>query len=452
MKAVRFPSFAFTVAVALGALQMAFGAEPQPIDLATVLRLAGADNLQVRIAREKVTAARADAASARDRMLPWFTVGANARQHENNIQAVDGTILDADKRSVSLGVGLNGQWDFGELYYQKLSAQQYARATEAALSTQRQNSVTDAAVAYYELLRAQALIVIAADAVTISERHRAQLSAGLSAGVTFAGDVQRVVGAKARNEALVEQARERARTAGARLAEILHLDPAIEFAPVGYELVPTSLVSPTEDLAALISQALADRPEITESDARRAVASAQNDGAHTAPWIPTVSAQAQFGGLGGSAGLKSWSKDFDSSSDYGLGVSWRIGPGGLFDRNRTRSSQARLRQGELELERTRDLIRRQVVESTARSRSLFAQLASIRVAMEAAEKTAQLSRDRRSQSVGNAFEDVIAEEELTRMRADYATAIAQFDQSQYVLLRVLGRRKSDSGDTTGLMP
>lgn len=419
-------------------LSTASTAAPQPIDLATTLRLAGADNLAVRIAKEKLAEARADADGARERMFPWVTVGTTFRQHENNLQTVEGRIIDADKRSFSAGVGLNAQWDFGEVYYQKLAAQQRARAEEAALTTQRQNTVTDAALAYYELLRATASIQIATDALDLSSRHHAQLEASASAGVTFAGDVQRVATARARNETAVQQAREQARIAAARLAEILRLDPTVDLTPATAELIPTTLVPVTTELGPLVARALAARPELTQADARLAAVREQHHGAVHAPLIPVVSASATVGGLGGDTGLRSWSRGFDSSSDYGVGLSWRIGPGGLFDRSRVRSSEARLHRGELELEQTRDAIRRQVVEFHARSASLAAQLTSLRGALDSATKTAELSRARRAQSVSGVLEDLIAEEELARVRRDYVAAVASFDQSQHALLRALG--------------
>lgn len=432
-----FPFRSFAAALFLSSTTLSFAA-PQPIDLATTLRLAGADNLSVKIAKEKLAEARAEADVAREKLFPWITVGTSFRQHENNSQTVEGRIIDADKRSFSAGVGLNAQWDFGEVYYQKLAAQQRARAEEAALSTQRQNTVTDAALAYYELLRATATIAIATDALELSTRHHAQLVASASAGVTFAGDVQRVATARARNETAVQQAREQARIAAARLAELLKLDPAVELTPATAELIPTTLVPATTDLAALVARALAARPELTQADARLAAIREQHNGARNAPLIPVVSASATIGGLGGDTGLRSWSRGFDNSNDYGVGLSWRIGPGGLFDRSRVRSSEARLHRGELELEQTRDAIRRQVVEFHARATSLSAQLTSLRTALDSAEKTAQLSRERRAQSVSGVLEDLIAEEELTRARRDYVTAVASFDQSQHALLRALG--------------
>ncbi len=430
-------SFATALLVAASCLSVA-SAAPQPIDLATTLRLAGADNLSVKIAQEKLAEARADADIAREKLFPWVTAGLGFRQHDNNSQTVEGRIIDADKRSFSTGIGLNAQWDFGEVYYQKLAAMQRVRAEEAAFSVQRQTSVTDAALAYYELLRATATIDIANDALELSSRHTMQLTAAAGSGLVFAGDVQRLATARARHEAAVAQAREQARIAAARLAELLKLDPATDLTPAAAELIPVVLVSPTADLAALVARALAARPELTQADARLAAAREQNRGARTAPLIPGVSAQANFGGLGGEPGHGSWSRGFDVSNDYALGLGWRIGPGGLFDRSRVRSSDARLRRGELELEQTRDAIRRQVVEFHARAQSLSGQLGSLRTALDAATKTADLSRERRAQAVSNAFEDLVAEEELTRARRDYVTAVAQSAQAQHALLRVLG--------------
>lgn len=426
------------VASALTALAAVVSAADQPIDLTTTLRLAGANNLEIRIARERLAEAKADADSARDRLYPWVTLQISARQHENNIQAVDGKLLDADKRSLAAGIGLNTQWDFGEIYYQQLAAKQRARAEDAGLATQRLTTTTAAALAYYDLLRAASLADIAKDALALSTRHQSQLESAASAGLAFAGDVQRVATQRARNEALLQQARENARTASVRLADILRLDPTIEFVPAPAELVATILVPTDTDLATLIARALATRPELTQADARLSAIRELHNAVRTAPLIPTLSAQANVGGLGGDAGLGSWSHGFDSSNDYGIGLSWRVGPGGLFDRNRVRSSEARLRRGALELELVQDQIRRQVVEQHIRAQSLSAQLASFRAALEAAEKTARLSRERREQAVGGVLEDLLAEQELTQARRDYVTAVALFNQAEHSLLRALG--------------
>ena len=81
----------------------------------------------------------------------------------------------------------------------------------------------------------------------------------------------------------------------------------------------------------------------------------------------------------------------------------------------------------------RDAVRRQVVEQHARVRSLATQIDLARKALEAADQTARLSRQRRETGVGAVFEDLQAEEELARARRDYFSTVADFNLAQYAL-------------------
>jgi outer membrane protein TolC len=151
-----------------------------------------------------------------------------------------------------------------------------------------------------------------------------------------------------------------------------------------------------------------------------------------------VGAQAVLGGLGGGPAGSTLTRSFDRSTDYALGLSWRVGPGGLFDRNRQREAAARERLSELEVERWRDVIRRQVVEQHAQLRSLAAQIEFARKSLEAADQTARLSRQRRETGVGAVLEDLQAEDELARARRDYLATVADYNHAQYALRYVTG--------------
>jgi outer membrane protein TolC len=105
----------------------------------------------------------------------------------------------------------------------------------------------------------------------------------------------------------------------------------------------------------------------------------------------------------------------------------------LLDRNKQRETASREKQVELELERIRDVIRRQVVEQHAKLRSLAAQIDLAKKALEAADQTARLSRQRRETGVSAVLEDLQAEEELARARRDYLSTIADYNQAQYAL-------------------
>lgn len=426
----------FAVAAALTAAEPA--RTGNTIDLPTALRLAGANNLDVQIARERVEEARAASDSARARFFPFISPSVVVRRHDDNLQDAPGRIINADKQSLSTGVSVNAQMDLGETYYQNLVAKQIVRSNEAAFAGRQREATFRAATGYFDLARARAAVIAAEEAARIAGRHAEQIGATTEAGLTFQGDAARVRAARERAQLTFERARTDQRIAAARLAELLRLDPAVELVPADTDLAPLSLVTTDTELGALVSRALAVRPELDEAAARVAAARATRRAATAAPLIPTIGAQASLGYLGGGPVGSSLTRDYDYSGDYSFGLSWRVGPGGLFDHNRQREAASRERQVEFEQEKVRDLIRRQVVEQHARLRSLAVQIELARKTLEAADQTARLSRQRRETGVSAVLEDLQAEDELARARRDYLATVADYNLAQYALRYAAG--------------
>ncbi|MCX7010772.1 MAG: TolC family protein [Kiritimatiellaeota bacterium] len=217
---------------------------------------------------------------------------------------------------------------------------------------------------------------------------------------------------------------------------MLHLDAVMELVPRAADLVPLALVTTNSTLDVLIAQALEERPELKQGQALLAAAREVQRGAHYGGLIPTVGAQVSAGGLGG--GLNGQWGNFGDAEDYFVGVSWRIGPGGLFDRGRIHAADARLRSTQLIDAKLKDDIARQVVEAHTRVQSQADQLATARQALATAEESLRLTRQRREFAVGIVLENIQAEQDLTRIRSDYLAAIAEFNKAQYALNKALG--------------
>ena len=406
------------------------------IDLPTVLRLARAENLDVQIVRERLNEAKANHASALTKFLPWISVGAAFRRHEGRTQAVDGTLLDVDKQSISYGPTVTAQVDIGDAIFSTLASKQIIAASSAAATAQEQDSTLYAASGYFDLLSANALVQVAEEALKTSAQYEQQIKGAVTAGVAFKGDELRVLTQTERYRAGLNQARQQRRLASATLAETLHLDPAIELAPQEDELLPLSLVDANTSIDALMTRALTSRVELEQSRALADVARAAKNSAIYGPLIPSLGAQAFFGEFGGGQG--SSDGNFASSEDIYVGLNWRIGPGGLFDVSRINASKSRLSIAELNVEKIRNSIRRQVVESHARVQSALEQMTASRSGLTAATETLRLTRERKQLGVGVVLEDIQAQQELVRVRTDYLSAVAQFNKAQYELSRAVG--------------
>ena len=408
-----------------------------PIDLATALRLAGAKGIDIQIARERLAAAKANVTSATLQFLPWLGASAHYRRHGGLIQDVVGNIVEADKESYALGGSLNLQVDIGEAIFKRLAARQAKEAAEQGMEAQRQETVLRSAQAYFDLLVAQAVVGVATEALAISSDYESQLHRAVDAGIALKGEELRVKVQTQRNRLALQQATEQRRVQAARLAEALRLDPGVDLVAQDLELAPLTPMPATEPLDTLLSEALATRPEMKEAEALVRVAEQTEKAAVYGPLVPTVVGQVFLGELGG--GKENGPTTSGGSRDTLAAASWRIGPGGLFDVGRIRSSRARLGEAQWNAEKVKDSIARQVVEASVRARSQQEQLEAAREGLGAAEQALELSRGRKEFEVGVVLENILAEQDQTRARQDYARALGEYNKARYALARALGR-------------
>ena len=65
---------------------------------------------------------------------------------------------------------------------------------------------------------------------------------------------------------------------------------------------------------------------------------------------------------------------------------------------------------------------------------------SFRFAPAVAQESVRLSQERKEFGIAVVLEQILAEQDLTRARNDYVTAVADYDKAQYALLRATGAR------------
>jgi outer membrane protein TolC len=406
------------------------------IDLPTALQLAGAQNLDVQLARQKLAEASADNDSALLQFFPWLAPGVVYRRHDNLIQNTEGVIEEVHKQSYAPGGALVSQLDLGDAIYKKLAAKQLEHAADHALEAQRQDSVAGAAQAYFDLAFAQASVSVAEESVRISTNYEGQVQHAVEAGIAFKGDLLRVTVQAERNRQALEQTIEQQRVSAARLAQTLHLDPAVELVARDTELAPIFLFETNATLNSLVHQAILLRPELKQNEALLEAARQNKNGTVYGPLVPSVNAQAFGGGLGG--GMNGNTGNFGAQEDYSVGIAWRIGPGGLFDYGRQRAAKARLNSTRVGGEKIHDEVVRQVVEALTRLQAQSKQINITKRALTAAEEGLRLAQQRQEFGVGIILENILAEQDLTRARTDYVKAVAEFNKAQYGLFKAVG--------------
>jgi outer membrane protein TolC len=410
---------------------------PQEIDLPAALRLAGAQNLDIQLARERLNEAEASRRSAVQQFFPWIAPGISYHRRDGVAQAVpSGIISDAHFQSYSPGVSLTAQVSLGDAIYNSLAAKQLVKASDHALESQRQDAVLVAAQGYFNLVKGKALVEVVKDAVRVLEDYERQLHEAVGAGVAFKGDELRVQSQTGHYRIALEQALEQERLAAVNLAQVLHLDSRVALTPQDNGLTALLLFPTNASMNALVEQALRARPELKESQASIAAANETKNGAVYGPWIPSVGAQVYAGGLGG--GPDGGPSNFAAEGDYAVGLSWRIGPGGLFDSGRINNSKARLAAARISDSKLKDAIISQVVAGLVRVNSTATQIGVAERNLATATETFRLTRERKQYGVGIVLEDIQAQQAVTQARSDYVNAVAEHDKAQYALSKAVG--------------
>ncbi|HWW20016.1 MAG TPA: TolC family protein [Steroidobacteraceae bacterium] len=405
--------------------------------MATTLRLAGMNDLDLALVREAENQAKAVNDAATLRFFPWLSAGAGYNKDTGAAQAFGGKVSSVNQQLYERSVAVNLPLDLGNALFEKFAARQLRTAAAYDSEAQHNDTLFAAAGAYFDLVNAVAAEDIATEAVRISQDYEQQLDRGYRAGLINRSELLRVSVQTQRDGVLLRQAQAATRIASAALATRLRLDPVIGLKPTEHLVAPPTLVPVDVAVQTLVKDALAYRPELRASAASVAAADQERIAAKYGPLIPSLAAQAIYGQIRG--GADGYLGDYMSAHEFAIGLNWRLGPGGLFDFSRTEGANSQLRHRRLTDAKLHDDIAQQVVDAYEAARAGLDQMGLARHSVELAEESLKLSEERKEFGVYAVLEVIQAQQDLTQARNDYAQALTQYAKAQYGLARATAR-------------
>jgi outer membrane protein TolC len=412
-----------------------------PIDLPTVLELAGERPNAIHLARARLEEAEARTQHGIASALPSLAVGSIFFRHTGRIQDVDGTFIDTSKQTLFAGVVGLLVLDPGRWTFEYLAARRREDAALADVEGARQTQAREAAEAYFELVGAQASIAIARDALEHSRAFRGVAAARERAKLGVRFDTLQAEADTGNSRRALIEAEKRFYVASARLATVLRLDPTTVLYTADREALPITLISPERPVSALVAEALDQRPDLHARELRREAADQESTAARVGPFIPTILGGLGSGTNGGFGGVGVEGSNFGDlrgRQDYFVGAGWVLHGLGLGDHAEARAAAARLQAARIEEEDLRDTIRREIVETYADARAQGAAIEAAEDELKAAEEARAISKRRLEQGTGIAVEVLAAEEARTRAATRVVEAIVAYNKAQYRLVAQLG--------------
>ena len=444
-----------------------------PIDLASALRLAGAQNPDLLLARERVTEAVAVRQLAAAQLLPNINVGFNSNLHRGPLQQSNGNILTVNRDALNVGLGagavgagtvnipgLNYNLNVGEAWFGILQTRQFVAGRAAMAKAVENDTLLRVCLAYTDLLRADGRRAVAAQ-----NRDEAAEIARLTAAYAKAGqgrqaDADRAAVELRRRDVETTQAEADTLTASARLCQLLTLDPATRLKPIDGWVVPAPLVPDPVPLAELVAIALMQRPELAARRAEIRGSIYALSSAKILPFSPNVvlgfSSDAFGGGsnlisspqgfVGGDGRLQQGPRfgNFDGRTDLDVVVFWQFRNLGVGNIALVNAAESRVRQGQFRELETLNRVRAEVAEAHARVNARFAQIDSTEKAVRSSTDAYREDLTRIKGGQGQPLEVVDSLRLLARARYEYLDTIVDYNRAQFQLFVALGRPPADS--------
>lgn len=466
----RFPISGNLLPPSLGdEVRRASEGEASPIDLTTSLHLAGAENPQILVAMQRTVAAAARQQLAAAQALPNINLGTNFDFHHGVLQQASGNILKVNRDAMYIGAGAQAvaagsvsipgvqyNLNVGESLFRYYELRQRRDAAAHQTSAIRNQVLLNVVLAYLDLVAAQARRSVAIQARKESDVV-AQITAAYAAtGQGLPADAERAATELQLRESELIATEADVSVASARLAELLNLNHSQRLHATDNYLVPHPAVPELIPRNELIAVALIQRPELLQHQALVHAALMDLRSAKLLPFSPQVMFGYSNGMFGGGSNLVAGSTSVSGAapdqarfstlygrSDLDVVAFWSLRNLGVGNKAIINLAQAHFQEADLELLKTLNQIRQEVVDAQVRTHTGFAQIQlrerSLRSGIEAHRQ--DLLRTRSNE--GRPIETLDSLRLLRQARRDYIETIVRYNRAHAELYTALGNPPAD---------
>ncbi len=437
--------------------------EAYPVDLASVLALGGADNLQIQLVRERVQEAQLNLDKASLMWVPSLRAGIGYNRHDGRLQATEGEVIDAGRNSLFAGVGaglgsaslaggasgparLVVDLSLADVWFEKLAQRQMFGAAVAAQDATYNDTLLAIAVAYFDRVEAGGLLVNAEAALAATDEMADLTEKFAEQGKLAPSEVARTDTQRGLRRRAVEDARRQTVVRNAELVRLLRLDPQMSLVPLEDRIAPVEFIEESVPLDELLSTGLANHPELRRHRHLVAAVGERVRQESWRPWLPHLAVGYGAGSFGGGP-----SETFENQSgrgDLDAAAVWELqhlGVGNIVSHQRQVSLQ---RQACFQYQIARDKVRAQIATALADVQSYRRQIDLAVDSVKAAASAYPLSLQRIRGGEGLPIELLQAIRARATAQDAYTKAVTSYNRAQFRLLRAIGQ-PSGLGEYSG---
>ena len=444
------------------ALAMFPGQVVQPIDLANTLRLAGARNPDIAIARQRVLQAVADLGAARALWLPTLFIGPTYYRADGQIQTATGPVQNINRQSLFLGTtaalangfpapspgtgypqlnGLSSVLRISDAIFEPMAARRVANAQQAGLQATANDTLLSVTEAYFNLQLAAGTLAIAREAAGNAEALTSITAAYAQTGSGLEADHRRALAEFRRRRREIQGAAGQLKVNSALLIRPLVLDPNWVVAPVEPAEAIVRLIPDDAPIDSLIALGLQHRPELAQAQETVKATLIRLKQAKLRPFVPSVAASYEGGGFGG--GQASFFGNFGARGDFEGSLFWDIRNLGFTDLAICRRRKAENQAADIDVVRVQAQVAADVVAAYEARAAASAQITEAsQTVIEAIDSlNLNFTNIRQGSHLVGAtrpIEVLQPIQALAQARIEYLESVLLYNRSQFRLYRAIG--------------
>lgn len=404
--------------------------ESERIGLADVVLLARDNSLSAQAGRENVAAAEADKAATVSNAWPTLALQTSANYQElpGNTASIFGAggggIVGFPANGTYVDTTLSGNVVLFDAFATRDSiviADYTIQARQLAALQAEQDAMANAAVAYFNVIRAQGLTDVSATAVKNAQEHMRLGELRLKAGTGTRADVLQLRANLANAQQSYTQAKNSVDIARLQLSNLVN-------APVGDRALDLNPAVPALDVALdqELKSALERRPELKQQVARQQIDETRVSLESRALW-PNLQGTTRYSQRGLNAG----------QFLAGVTVNWAIFDG-FKARNRMESARRQAQADQTQVEQTRQNIALEIRQQYQTREEARARISTAREGLSAAQEAYRLGVKRFQVGLATPFELNDVQNTLVQSGNNYVQAVNDMRVAEIRLARALG--------------
>ena len=440
------------------------GRSIEPIDLANALKLAGARELDIALARRRVNASIADLEFAWAQWLPSLFLGPTWYRADGQVQTVTGQVQNVNRSSLFIGgvaastapgfaaaspgtgyAPLNGSsavFRFSDAIYGPMAARRVVNAGAAGVHAANNDAILAVALAYFDLQQACGLVAINREAVANAKALSEITGSYARTGQGLEADHRRALTELKHRRKEMQLNTGKLLVASANLVRLLVLDPRRVLAPVEPAECIISLIPDDVPLDDLVIKGLRNRPELAGAQDLVEASLVRLKQARLRPFIPSLAVSYAGGGFGGGQG--SFFGNFGARGDVAASLFWELTNLGLGDRAIMRRRRFESEEASIEKIKVETLVAAEVVSAYETKQAALLQIKESRETVAEALDSLQLNliNIRHAAELPRAtrpIEVLQPIQALVQARTDYLDSVLSYNRSQFQLNRAIGQ-------------